>query len=357
MSPPPLPFSPFFLPSRPRPSSRSLLARLLLALDSDSLGDFSGGNEGPSKALAKAFGHDKQLGAHFASPPSFFGRGVKPSHNDVAELKGSIQSARFFSPCCGHHPFAMPTPKPQRPTPLKAPPRAATPTRKGKPPVRASSLQRLKEFVTSPSKSKSPNAPGEAKWPVAATERDGTPIPTPPGQKREGPSSRVTVAVRIKPTPTAKTLMRFGLRSENALRFGGLKNEEPKTFAYDHVFDESDSQSHIYEMLGAGLLEKVINGYNASAFAYGQTGSGKTYTMLGTPEERGLIPRLCEGLFQERSLLGWSIKMTCFEIYNEQVIDLLAVREEPEGEKQKQDEWKGCAATTSIPMTPRPRCQ
>ena len=40
-------------------------------------------------------------------------------------------------------------------------------------------------------------------------------------------------------------------------------------------------------------------GHNASVFAYGQTGSGKTYTMLGTEEAQGLVPRLCESLFDE----------------------------------------------------------
>lgn len=37
-----------------------------------------------------------------------------------------------------------------------------------------------------------------------------------------------------------------------------------------------------------------------SLFAYGQSGSGKTYSMMGTGtagENRGLVPRISEGLF------------------------------------------------------------
>ena len=63
----------------------------------------------------------------------------------------------------------------------------------------------------------------------------------------------------------------------------------------------------------------ALDGYKVCIFAYGQTGSGKSYTMLGTPQERGLIPRLCESLFKEEGLQGWTVSLSFFEIYNEQV--------------------------------------
>ena len=140
-------------------------------------------------------------------------------------------------------------------------------------------------------------------------------------------ATKITVAVRIKPTEGAKTLMRFGPRSENALRFchlEGAKADDAKNFAFDHVFDQGDGQADLYDKLGGQVLQQVLSGYNASVFAYGQTGSGKTYTMLGTSEAPGLIPRLCEGLFKEEALQGWSVSCSFFEIYNEQVVDLLA---------------------------------
>ena len=49
------------------------------------------------------------------------------------------------------------------------------------------------------------------------------------------------------------------------------------------------------------MLTHAWEGFNASVFAYGQTGSGKTYTMMGgdgSPEEAGLVPRICQQLFQ-----------------------------------------------------------
>ena len=87
-----------------------------------------------------------------------------------------------------------------------------------------------------------PAKPAKAAAP-SADQPTGTksPVPTSPSEGSEGPNpSHLTVAVRIKPTDGAKTLMRFGARAENALRFmhvDGSKSDEAKGFAYDHVFD------------------------------------------------------------------------------------------------------------------------
>ncbi len=58
------------------------------------------------------------------------------------------------------------------------------------------------------------------------------------------------------------------------------------------------------------FLKNIINavpycaGYNACLFAYGQTGSGKSYTMMGSGQEPGVIPRLCAALFQRAGQLA-----------------------------------------------------
>lgn len=50
--------------------------------------------------------------------------------------------------------------------------------------------------------------------------------------------------------------------------------------------------------LGQGILDNALQGYNATLLAYGQTGSGKSYSMVGYGANKGLIPTLCERLFQ-----------------------------------------------------------
>ncbi|KAK4336529.1 hypothetical protein RND71_044245 [Anisodus tanguticus] len=79
---------------------------------------------------------------------------------------------------------------------------------------------------------------------------------------------------------------------------------------------------------GKEVVDAAFTGYNACIFAYGQTGSGKTYTMMGNPEDEGLIPRICQELFrkmQESKQNGSSFRteVSYLEIYNEKVKDLL----------------------------------
>ena len=85
---------------------------------------------------------------------------------------------------------------------------------------------------------------------------------------------------------------------------------------------------------------KLLIGYNTSLFGYGQTGSGKTFTMMGTTEQPGVIPRFYNELFvrlQELSdtklISASSVQMAFFEIYNERIHDLLV--DEPKQPKQK----------------------
>lgn len=57
-------------------------------------------------------------------------------------------------------------------------------------------------------------------------------------------------------------------------------------------------QTSVFLDLGQGILDNALQGYNATLLAYGQTGSGKSYSMVGYGPNKGLIPTLCERLFQ-----------------------------------------------------------
>uniref|UniRef100_A0A8H7NG80 Kinesin-like protein n=3 Tax=Bionectria ochroleuca TaxID=29856 RepID=A0A8H7NG80_BIOOC len=117
---------------------------------------------------------------------------------------------------------------------------------------------------------------------------------------------------------------------------------EEKNFTFDNSFwshDPTDkhyaTQSDVYNSLGEEFLDHNFEGYHTCIFAYGQTGSGKSYTMMGTPDQPGLIPRTCEDLFEridaahaEDTNIAYSVRVSYFEVYNEHVRDLL-VRSDP----------------------------
>jgi hypothetical protein len=112
---------------------------------------------------------------------------------------------------------------------------------------------------------------------------------------------------------------------------------EEKLFTFDNSFwshDKADEhyahQEDVYNSLGEEFLDHNFEGYHTCIFAYGQTGSGKSYTMMGTPDQPGLIPRTCEDLFQrieaahnETPNISYNVRVSYFEVYNEHVRDLL----------------------------------
>eukprot|EP00928_Gymnodinium_smaydae_P046454 TRINITY_DN30951_c0_g1_i1.p1 TRINITY_DN30951_c0_g1~~TRINITY_DN30951_c0_g1_i1.p1 ORF type:complete len:816 (+),score=155.49 TRINITY_DN30951_c0_g1_i1:86-2449(+) len=109
------------------------------------------------------------------------------------------------------------------------------------------------------------------------------------------------------------------------------------SFSKDHP--HFANQTTLHEELGARMIEHAMSGFNNCIIAYGQTGGGKSYSVLGgAAEDRGLLPRVVEGLFGHfaRSPEGTTCKaiVSFTEIDGEQIRDLLAARdvERQEGE-------------------------
>ncbi|XP_061671495.1 kinesin-like protein KIF18A [Syngnathoides biaculeatus] len=99
-------------------------------------------------------------------------------------------------------------------------------------------------------------------------------------------------------------------------------------FVFDHVFGERSTQYDIFENTTKGVLNSVMNGFNCTVFAYGATGSGKTHTMLGTPNEPGVMYHTMKDLFKcmddAKEEKEFSVAVSYLEVYNEQIRDLLA---------------------------------
>ncbi|KAL5114141.1 hypothetical protein ACEQ8H_007985 [Pleosporales sp. CAS-2024a] len=116
---------------------------------------------------------------------------------------------------------------------------------------------------------------------------------------------------------------------------------DDKEFTFDRSYwshDEADPhyahQEDVYRSFGEEFLDHNFEGYHTCIFAYGQTGSGKSYTMMGTPDNPGLIPRTCQELFdriahEPRPDTSYHVQVSYFEVYNEHVRDLLTPRTNP----------------------------
>ena len=143
----------------------------------------------------------------------------------------------------------------------------------------------------------------------------------------------------MNPNTQQTTLHPRSLSAEEAKHT--RKQYEEKSFTFDKSFwshNEKDThyaqQHDIYASFGEEFLDHNFDGYHTCIFAYGQTGSGKSYTMMGTLDQPGLIPRTCRGLFERieeehNGNITYNVHVSYFEIYNEHVKDLLTPKTNP----------------------------
>nr|XP_043876648.1 kinesin-like protein KIF1C [Solea senegalensis] len=153
----------------------------------------------------------------------------------------------------------------------------------------------------------------------------------------------VKVAVRVRPFNSRET----GRNAKCVIQMQGnttcisnpkLGKDGAKNFTFDYSYwshtttDDPSfaSQRQVYKDIGEEMLLHAFEGYNVCIFAYGQTGAGKSYTMMGKqePGQEGIIPQLCEDLFQRTGEnsdpdLNYSVEVSYMEIYCERVRDLL----------------------------------
>ncbi|KAI8826977.1 P-loop containing nucleoside triphosphate hydrolase protein, partial [Fimicolochytrium jonesii] len=115
---------------------------------------------------------------------------------------------------------------------------------------------------------------------------------------------------------------------------------QAKSFTFDHVFDTESRQEQVYGECVQPLVERFLEGFNATVLAYGQTGSGKTYSMgtgmetAGENFDQGIVPRAIYFLFDklaaEQARLGdgfqYEVLVSFLELYNEELVDLLNPR-------------------------------
>ncbi|KAM9827173.1 kinesin-like protein KIF1C [Neosynchiropus ocellatus] len=156
-------------------------------------------------------------------------------------------------------------------------------------------------------------------------------------------SASVKVAVRVRPFNSRES----GRNANCVIQMQGnttcISNpKQPKDGAKNFTFDYSywshttsedpnfACQKQVYKDIGEEMLLHSFEGYNVCIFAYGQTGAGKSYTMMGKqePGQEGIIPQMCEDLYQRIGEntdpdLTYSVEVSYMEIYCERVRDLL----------------------------------
>ncbi|EGD76257.1 hypothetical protein PTSG_00960 [Salpingoeca rosetta] len=129
---------------------------------------------------------------------------------------------------------------------------------------------------------------------------------------------------------------------------GGLRH-----FEFDSVLPDTFNQDDLYDRAARLQVGQFLNGVNACVLCYGQTGSGKTYSMFGPDDvtstklsrlssQAGIAPRaiteVANTVMKRREHgLEVSLKLTCVEIFGQDITDLLH-------ERSVVGAWHGVAA-------------
>ena len=149
----------------------------------------------------------------------------------------------------------------------------------------------------------------------------------------ENKFSKNTMLVSVRIRPLNKKELQYSslktLQIENdKIKIISSQKQKQKEieFEFDFIFSEEITQKEIYEYTTEKLINKVMEGFNATIFAFGATGSGKTYTMVGNNKENGIMIRSINDLFlklNNEKNKDFSVYISYIEVYNEQLKDLL----------------------------------
>mmetsp|Transcript_5718 Transcript_5718/g.10904 ORF Transcript_5718/g.10904 Transcript_5718/m.10904 type:complete len:560 (+) Transcript_5718:158-1837(+) len=133
-------------------------------------------------------------------------------------------------------------------------------------------------------------------------------------------------------TPTA-TVTVHSDRSQGNVQ---SDNRPPNSFSFHAVLGKNSTQHTVYASGPSALVQHVLEGKgDAAILAYGQTGSGKTFTMAGAHDTDGLegiVIRAVRDVFTAKaaaeaksngSRVISGVSVSCVEMYNEQLVDLL----------------------------------
>lgn len=141
----------------------------------------------------------------------------------------------------------------------------------------------------------------------------------------------IRVFCRVRPsisTSNIKIKSPVTVEQENiAVRAVGIK----KDFSVDRVFDQESTQDDVFHEVKP-ILRSALDGHNVCILAFGQTGTGKTYTMEGTSDNLGVVPRAIQELFShaaQDTSSTYSFSISMLEIYMGSLRDLLAPRQQP----------------------------
>ncbi|CAG8498166.1 12911_t:CDS:10, partial [Cetraspora pellucida] len=115
-------------------------------------------------------------------------------------------------------------------------------------------------------------------------------------KERDHNSGLIKAYLRIRPINSGDVTKPY-IQIVNDTEVVMIPPKGPEKYMFTKIFDERASQKRFFLETTLPLVKGVLNGTNGLVFAYGVTNSGKTYSIQGTRNEEGILPRTLDTIF------------------------------------------------------------
>ncbi|KAK2980861.1 hypothetical protein RJ640_003088, partial [Escallonia rubra] len=136
----------------------------------------------------------------------------------------------------------------------------------------------------------------------------------------------IRVFCRVRPVIMEENFKHLGpvVALDSSAVLVNFAETKSKLYSFDKVFHPGSKQDEIFLEVEP-VIKSALDGYNACIFAYGQTGTGKTFTMEGSSDCPGVVPRAIKALFEQAadSNHTFIFNFSMLEIYMGYLKDLL----------------------------------
>ncbi|EFJ30471.1 hypothetical protein SELMODRAFT_3347, partial [Selaginella moellendorffii] len=141
----------------------------------------------------------------------------------------------------------------------------------------------------------------------------------------------IRVFCRVRPLLSSEQQGRVGIVATDVPNQVQVSSSggKARNYLFDKVFHAASLQDDVFSEVEP-IIRSAMDGSNVCIFAYGQTGTGKTFTMEGSQDCPGIVPRTLQQLFFDASLdttVEYSFKLSMLEVYRGCLRDLLAPRQ------------------------------
>lgn len=114
----------------------------------------------------------------------------------------------------------------------------------------------------------------------------------------------VKVCLRLRPhLKNNPVRLAFKIQENTLLAKSSDDNSTERQYTFSDIFNDSVSQAQVYESCIKTAISNITGDRGATFLTYGTSGSGKTYTLLGSNNSPGIVPRAIEQVFVENSKL------------------------------------------------------